>query len=55
MKISIEQFINSVTVRAKAAFVTTLGEKVVDVLKEDRNIFSLSRNSKYKKGWKISM
>jgi Immunity protein Imm6 len=43
MKISIEQFINSVTVRAKATLMIALGEKVIDVVKEDSHVFSLSR------------
>ncbi len=43
MNIPIEQFINSVTMRAKAAFVITLAEKVIDILEKDENVFSLSR------------
>ncbi len=44
MEILIEKFIKSVTLRAKAAFMIALGEKVIDLLKEDKNVFSLSRN-----------
>jgi hypothetical protein len=43
MKISTEQFVNSVTIRAKAAFMIVLGEKVIDVLKGDPHVFSLCR------------
>jgi hypothetical protein len=43
MTIFIEQFINSVTVRAKAALMIALGEKIIDVLQEDPHVFSLSR------------
>jgi hypothetical protein len=44
MKISLEQFIKSVTMRAKAVFVIVLAEKVIDILREDENVFSLARN-----------
>jgi Immunity protein Imm6 len=44
MKILVEIFLDSVSLRAKAAFMIALGEKVIDLLKEDKNIFSLSRN-----------
>jgi hypothetical protein len=43
MKISTDQFINSVTLRAKAALMIVLGEKVMGILKENPHVFSLSR------------
>jgi Immunity protein Imm6 len=43
MENSVERFIKSVTLRAKAALMIVLGEKVIDILKEDKNVFSLSR------------
>lgn len=43
MKISTEQFINSVTLRARAAFMIVLGEKIIDILKGNSNVFSLAR------------
>jgi hypothetical protein len=43
MKIPVEQFVDSVTIRAKAALMIVLGEKIIDVLQEDPHIFSLSR------------
>ncbi len=44
MAISVEYFINLVTIRARAAFMIALGEKVIYTLKkEDPHLFSLSR------------
>jgi Immunity protein Imm6 len=49
MDISIEQlvetFMNSVTIRAKTAFMLTLGEKIIGVLKDNPDIFPLARNT----------
>jgi Immunity protein Imm6 len=44
MKMLIEQFINSVSLRAKAALMIVLSEKIMYLLEEDENVFSLSRH-----------
>jgi Immunity protein Imm6 len=44
MGISAEDFINSVTQRARLAFMLSLGEKTVRILQDDPNVFSLARN-----------
>jgi Immunity protein Imm6 len=44
MHISVEQFLDSVTLRAKAAFVIVLGEKTIEILQDDSNTYALARN-----------
>jgi hypothetical protein len=43
MEMLVEEFVDSVTIRAKAALMIVLGEKVIDTLRENPHVFSLSR------------
>jgi hypothetical protein len=56
MNISVEDFINSVTQRARLAFMLVLGEKTVEILQEDPTVFSLARNLlDYSWSWEESL